>query len=273
MTWILVLLVQGIALVTNNFKWLILLPGYSFHYLLKLSMIGRFYSLILPGQIAGEAVKAYIVGRGQKNAEHIATSVIIDKLTGILGLLLLGWFGMLFNHLQLPGKIIVMYSITVCLGIILLFAIRSALFYDLIGKINERVKASFVTASNSLDRLFLVIEAWRHYVKQGRIILTSVILGLIYQALGVLIHMLFAREIGITLSFFDWSWILGIIAIVLLWPITIAGIGIREGAFIGLLGWFGILKEDALALSFLILALQLLDALVGGVLEWTRRND
>lgn len=270
-TIIFILLVQFIALLINNFKWLILLPNYSFIYLLKLSMIGRFYSLILPGQIAGEAVKAYIVGKGQKHAEHIATSVIIDKVTGILGLLLMGWFGMLFNHLQLPRNIVLMYSMTVCLGIIFLFAIRSAVFYDFIKKMIEILEAKFVKSSNLLDRLFLIIEAWRNYVKHGRIILLSVIIGIVYQVLGVLIHMLFAKEIGIALSFFDWSWILGIVAIAILLPITIAGIGIREGAFIGILGGFGVLKENALALSFLILALQVLDAFVGGILEWTRK--
>lgn len=249
-----------------------LLPGCSFGYLLKLSMIGRFYSLVLPGQIAGEAVKAYIVGRGQENSERLATSVLIDKVTGILGLLLLGWLGMLFNHLRLPGLVVLLYSLTVCLGITLLFAIRSSVCYNALKTLHETIQARFVTSGTFLDRSFLIIEAWRHYARQTRIILGSVVLGLFYQVFGVLIHMLFAEEIGITLSFFDWSWILGIVAIALLWPVTIAGIGIREGAFIGILGLFGVLKENALALSFLILGLQLLDALVGGILEWTRRN-
>jgi hypothetical protein len=50
-------------------------------------------------------------------------------------------------------------------------------------------------------------------------------------------------------------------------PLSLGGIGIREGAFVGVLGFLGIGSELALALSFTILGLQLFGALIGAAID------
>ena len=51
------------------------------------------------------------------------------------------------------------------------------------------------------------------------------------------------------------------------WPVSVAGIGLREGAFIGSLGFLGVSGERAIALSFGVFALMAFGAMVGWIVD------
>ena len=53
----------------------------------------------------------------------------------------------------------------------------------------------------------------------------------------------------------------------MLLPISVAGIGLREGGYLGLLAFFGVNRETALALSFAFFGYLLFGALLGGATE------
>jgi hypothetical protein len=55
-------------------------------------------------------------------------------------------------------------------------------------------------------------------------------------------------------------------------PITMAGIGARDGAAIALLGWCGIPAADAEAMSMLTLCVSALWGLLGGLVLWRESN-
>jgi len=52
-------------------------------------------------------------------------------------------------------------------------------------------------------------------------------------------------------------------------PISIAGIGLREGGYVGLLAIFGIAATPALSLSLSLFAYTLVGALLGWIAELT----
>ena len=53
---------------------------------------------------------------------------------------------------------------------------------------------------------------------------------------------------------------------------TIAGIGLREGGLVVLLGFVGVAPADAVALSFALLGYTLLGAIVGAVADLKRKK-
>ena len=75
-------------------------------------------------------------------------------------------------------------------------------------------------------------------------------------------------NLGIALPLVDWAWIVGVMSLAVLLPLTIGGIGLREGALIGCLGFAGVPSESAIALSFGIFAVTLSGALAGGAVEF-----
>jgi uncharacterized membrane protein YbhN (UPF0104 family) len=79
--------------------------------------------------------------------------------------------------------------------------------------------------------------------------------------------LILAKAIGINISYYDWCWVFGVISIVVLLPVTIGGVGLREGGFVLLLGYFGVQNDKALALSLSIFGLQITGALIGGAID------
>ena len=66
----------------------------------------------------------------------------------------------------------------------------------------------------------------------------------------------------------DLFWIFPLVSLLSALPITVAGIGVREGASIVLLGLFGVPAGAALTASFLTLATNLVWAFMGGLTWW-----
>lgn len=72
-----------------------------------------------------------------------------------------------------------------------------------------------------------------------------------------------------------WSelfWVFPIVSLLTALPLTVAGIGVREGASIVLLGLFGIPASAALTASFLTLTVNFLWAFIGGLAWWFEEN-
>jgi len=89
------------------------------------------------------------------------------------------------------------------------------------------------------------------------------ILCLLFQLPISLNGALFTNDVGVGFFFFDWLWIHAVLTLALMLPLSLGGMGIREFGLIGLLGLIGIGSEQALAVSFGFLTLQIIQALTG----------
>ena len=93
-------------------------------------------------------------------------------------------------------------------------------------------------------------------------------LSLTQHLIGVLTSHLLGESLEIPINLVTWGWLRSAVIIATMVPISVAGIGIREGALLYLLKPYGVLGEESLAFSLLVFAVGvLLSALVGGVLE------
>ena len=56
-----------------------------------LVMIGNLFNIVIPGAVGGDLVKGYYIAQAAgPRAAHAATSVVMDRVAGLVGLLLLG---------------------------------------------------------------------------------------------------------------------------------------------------------------------------------------
>jgi hypothetical protein len=67
-------------------------------------------------------------------------------------------------------------------------------------------------------------------------------------------------------------WTLPVISVASALPVNIAGMGLREGAVLALLGLYGISPADAVAASLLTMFARVFWAIVGAVALWQRRQ-
>ncbi|MEK7662212.1 MAG: lysylphosphatidylglycerol synthase transmembrane domain-containing protein [Patescibacteria group bacterium] len=247
------------ALSVAAVKWRILIPEYSFSELFRLTFAGQFYSLVLPGQVFGETAKAYRLALGSSDAPRIVASVLFDKITGILGLLIVSFGGALFSDFSRASIILVTMGIAIFVTLVflaVLFKTRGGekllLFFNKTGKISKLLEFYG----------FLKI-----YFNDIPVFVRSVIFGILFQLLAVSITAILAFSLGIDVSFADMSWVFGFVSLALLIPITFGGLGLREVSFVALLALLGTAPILATALSLSVFSVQTIMALVGGLFE------
>jgi uncharacterized protein (TIRG00374 family) len=258
------------AVVLAAIKWRLLLAEYPVWTLAAVTVIGNFYSIVLPGQIAGEIIKAYRLGKGRADAERIAASVVVDKFTGLLALVTLGVAGVNLTALRIPESIVIGLTALLLAGVALMVSLRLGFMYAFARSACEAAGQVLPSRLRFPAHLFLFMDSWRDFIGRPSTVAASIALGLILQSLYIVVMMMIAAKIGIELKMADWLWVFAVVSMAVLLPLSLGGIGIREGAFVGVLGYLQVPVELALGLSLTIFALQILVASAGAMLDFSR---
>ncbi len=113
-------------------------------------------------------------------------------------------------------------------------------------------------------------------MSSGKLLLASPRIALAGAGCGLLVQIALSGVLALNLQAVSqtplpWAqliWTLPVITIVSALPITVAGLGVREGAALMLLGYYGVSAADAVAASLLTATVSVVWALVGAVLLW-----
>jgi glycosyltransferase 2 family protein len=253
----------------SAYKWGMLLPDAKFTGLLVACFASYYIALLLPGQVAQEAAKAYYLSLWKAQRLHlIAASVVVDKIISIIGLLIVGCIGLAFGETRLPPSLTGLFLISIVFATVALFSLRAHWIYSRTCRFLAGLENRFPKHKRVLGGLSRLFEAWHIYSKNLRLLAGNVVVAVSYQFVGVLMFYLLSRELKLTIGFFDWSWIVGALTLALLLPLTIGGLGIREGTLISILGLYGYSSETAIALSLVAFSFVIMVAIIGALLSF-----
>ncbi len=248
-------------------KWHLLIPEIRFIQLLKFTFVGAYYSLILPGQVSGEVAKVWRIAKGSTIAEHIAASVFIDRMTGVIALFMLALAGAGLSQSGVASFVMIPAALATLLLLICIFLMRLAA----IEKFSKWLVTSIMSRQSLLyQQLPKVIKLLDHLVQYSRQplrVFSSILIGILLQFTIVLITFVMSNALGLQLALVDLTWIMGIISLLIFLPISISGIGVRELGFVGVLGLFDVGVAEAMTVSLLTFSLQILGAMTGAALE------
>jgi uncharacterized membrane protein YbhN (UPF0104 family) len=97
------------------------------------------------------------------------------------------------------------------------------------------------------------------------------LLSCLIHIFGIISYYLICVALGLNLSFVSIGWIRSAVILATMIPVSISGIGLREGAMVLLLSIYNIQADDALAFSFIIFSVTVLGiGIIGGIFEATR---
>lgn len=245
-----------LAHTVNAAKLQLFLPGLSLWQAWRFTMIGVFYGTVLPGQLAGDAVKAVRLARAQGSGDEAAAvaAVAVDKVVGLFALFVVVALAI---ALDAPA-----FGASAKIGVALATA----------GAVAALALIVFLPVPAWLGRFGTSITAWRAASMRPSTLSLSLVLGLLFQGLCVGICMLLGGDLGLDLSVAAWTVVMGFSSIVLLAPISIAGIGVRDASLIGAIGMFGGSEVGAFALSLVLLAVNLAGAAVGLAVDLAGRD-
>lgn len=245
-----------LAHAVNAVKLQVFLPNLSLWQSWRFTMIGVLYGVALPGQLAGDAVKAVRLARMQKGGDisAILAAVAVDKIVGIFALLVLVALVIGIDAKAFDQTVIV--ATALALG----------------GAIAILAGAILLPIPAWLGRLGPSLAAWRRASMQPGRLSYALLLGVVFQALCVAITGLVGARLGIELSIPAWTVVVSFSSIVLLAPISVAGIGVREASLVGAVGYLGANEAGAFALSLVLLGLTVVGAAAGFIADLAGRD-
>lgn len=258
------LLVLGFSLgcwvVAAGRLWL-LLPEYRYRDLLHATFVAKFYSTVLPGQLAGDVVKAYRLGRQSSKSGHAEAVTALDRGLGLFALFLVSAVASLLSaQSPLPMRLFYFFGAA---GVVVAGVVLGSRLFRM--GVVERLLAHREGRMSTFVRDFST--AFQYHLRKPVVLISATALGLVFHAGCVAIQVLLGSGLGIALNLADWAVVYAGVSLLMMLPVSIAGLGLREGGYVGLLALFGYKASVALSLSFAILGATLAPALVGGVLE------
>ena len=254
----------------SAYKWRMLLPEAKFSGLAAACFASYYIALLLPGQLAQEAAKAYYLSRGQSPKMHrIAASVVVDKIGSIIGLLVVGCIGLALSETRLPQSLTWLFVVSGLMAILSLFSLRAVWVYSQACRFLARLRVLLPRRERILNGFSGLFEAWHVYSRNLPLLTSNILVAVLYQFVAVLLFYLLSRGLQLPIGFFDWSWIVGALTLALFLPLTIGGLGVREGTLIGILGMYGYGSETAIAVSLTAFSFVIMLAIIGAALSFT----
>ncbi|MDX8403363.1 MAG: lysylphosphatidylglycerol synthase transmembrane domain-containing protein [Mariprofundaceae bacterium] len=220
---------------------------------IKIYFMGMFLSLFLPSIIGGDVARGWLLARGKDNAGWpAAASVILERINGVVGLMLLVSCCMFF--LDLPLLWVAFWNA----GLLLLFIIllTTSLWWP------RLVKSGWSGKFSGWKELQLTTPAFQ------RAWWTSLPISIVFQILVVQTHVFLGMAIGMELSWFAYGFIVCLVGLASALPISFNGFGIRETGYVSLAVWFGASADAAGAMAALWVLVLLITAAPGGILLW-----
>ncbi len=262
-----------IASYLSTLRWKLLVPYESrTSRLFSIYMIGSFFNTYMPGIIGGDAVKAYYLNkelhanRGASIAhDHedatpslavAIASVFMDRYIGLSALLVLGLLAFPFGIGYLEKASVQWPVIWFVPAAAFVFIACSFLIFKF--RVGVRLKFLFHTS-----------QYIKFYRSKKNILCRCFIYSIMIQLLTILSVYVLAKGMSLAASFLSLLVFVPIIILVSFLPISISGIGLREGAFIFLLGSTGIPVEKSMTLS-IIWFISVFVAGVWGLIEYLR---
>jgi hypothetical protein len=253
------------------YRWLVLLrplPAVTrppFRDVMRVFFVSTFVGTFLPASVGGDAVRAYALAQLNVPAADSVASVLMDRVLGVLSLLLMALVGLLIVRSLAANPVIqlsLVATTVVCAATALLVFSESA------DRAARRLMA--ILPWQRLRRVgHALLESIQRYAAHHGA-LANVLAGSIgVQVLRVVQAYFLGRSLGIDSSLALYFGFIPLILLVMLLPVTVNGIGTSQAAFVWFFGQAGVGRPEAFALSVLFVALGVVGNLPGGLLYAT----
>ncbi len=238
--------------VMSAYRWQLLAATVSIHdefrQFLAYYFVGVFTNLFLPGLVGGDAARAIYLGRKHDRLGPAVASAVADRLIGLLALF---WIASVavwtLNGGILPA------SITRPAILIGLASFAGYLAAPLIAR-TERLMP------HRLARLMGLVTPYLHHPTS---LIVPIALSLALQLALIICQYILALGLGLPIPLSAMMLCIPIANLFASIPLTIGGLGLREGAYTVLFGMAGVSRTDAVALGLLWFASTMLGGLVG----------
>jgi len=251
-------------------RWWFLIPGARFSRILLSYLGSRFFLLAPGGAIVSDASRLMLAAGDSGGYQAAASAVLVDKLTSAVPMLVYCIIGMALGGPRMPAPVWLVVAGMLALELLMLAAGMGGA----LGPVSRwlRFLARFRLGRVVLDQLDSLAGAFAALRGQPRRFACHVAAGFVNDvgliAVTAIVGGALASHIGIC----GWMSVSTLASFAMFLPVTVAGVGLREGAFAATLGLMSVGAPVALAISLIISGLNIMGNLMGGALYLALRG-
>lgn len=229
-------------------------------------MVGSFFGQFLPKSIGGDVVRAFSITQSGASKTQSLTVILLGRFIGIANLLIVMIICVFLSPEQTrlfsdsPFILLVWPALILAVMIFFLFV----LMMDAVKK--------WVAHFKLAPQASAAINTLRTCKEKPLYLTVSFLISMLLQVTVLIRYYCIAMAIGVGVDFTTLAIVSILVMALASLPITLNGLGIREGGFIYLFGVLGVSAERAFAFSIVNYLLTLLMAAAGGLFYILRTN-
>jgi uncharacterized protein (TIRG00374 family) len=276
------LVVALLGVVVRAYRWQVLLSALEIEVplgqLTVLYFIGFLFTNVLPTGFGGDPIRMYELSRYTHRTAESAGTVLADRFFGLIVLQAMAVVALAFGY-QLVEPWMIAFTMLLFVGS--LVAVWLLLNRQLWQSLGERLKplASLGQKQGSIPSKIVgqvgnlsIVEGFKRFYESlhgYNIAAVGKTLGvsLVFNILLITMNYLLGLSLGTRVSIWYYFLFVPITSIVTILPVSFAGLGVREGAYVLLFIQAGMPRETALSLSLLVYVISIFTpGLIGGII-------
>jgi len=228
--------------------------------------VGLFFNNFLPSNIGGDIAR---ISDASKHADHVSpvfSATLMERLIGVvsIGFLAVAASALAFHRLHLYA----IYWTTLAV-FLLAVAFFASIFHRGILQAFERPFRAL--GAQKLERAIArLMDDLHGFRTEGGALAAAFVASTLVQVSRIYVHYLVGLALGVRISLSYYFLFVPVLAALISLPISLNGIGVREGAAVVLFQAAGLSREQSFSIPFLTYIISVLISLLGGLIFISR---
>lgn len=239
-------------------------------FLVRSFMVALFFNNFLPSTVGGDVVRMYDSWRLGNTKSDAVTVVLVDRFLGVIVLFCFALLALVFD--ETVASEVPFITAWVAAGLAGM-GIATWLVLKIPVSITQRLSSA---KSGVMARIGGILEkvhrSFQAYRQARSAVLRALGLSVLLQVNVVVHFILVARAVGIDVPAESMFLIIPVAVFIMMVPISINAIGVREAVFVFLLSLYGVQSVEALAFAWIAYSFTLLQGVLGGLVFALRRE-
>ena len=239
-------------------------------FLVRSFMVALFFNNFLPSTVGGDVVRMYDSWRLGNSKTDAVTVVLVDRFLGVIVLFCFALLALVFDETVAGEVPFITAWVTAGLAGM---GIATWLFLKIPVSTMQRLSFAkngvMARVGGILEKVHRSFQAYR---QAPSAILRALGLSVLLQVNVVVHFILVARAVGIDVPVESMFLIIPVAVFIMMVPISINAIGVREAVFVFLFSLYGVQSVEALAFAWIAYSFTLLQGVLGGLVFALRRE-
>ena len=228
--------------------------------------VGLFFNNFLPSNIGGDILR---ISDASKHATHVSPVFSATLMDRLIGVLTIAFVAVLASFAALDR----VHMVAIYIMIFLVFLVSLGLFLSIFSrKVLMMFEWPFrILGLRTIERAIARLMDDLHEFKgQGSALVVAIAASTLVQIMRILVHYTVGLAVGARVAMGSYFLFVPVLAAAVSLPISMNGLGIREGAGVVLFQMAGMTNEQAFMVPFLTYVISVVISLLGGLIFLSR---